>query len=104
MAFAEDLSVFLNEDEFAVSAEVVLGSAGSVIFDTQGSILESFGVQTTGPAALCRTDELTDAVEGAQLDIAHASGTVRYLVRSATPLDDGAFTLLALADSGVELP
>lgn len=104
MAFTEDLSVFINPDEFAVGAEVLLGSTGSVIFDTQGSILEAFGVQTTGPAALRRTDELTDAIEGAQIDIAHASGTVRYLVRSATPLDDGAFTLLALADSGVELP
>lgn len=104
MAFTEDLSVFLNEAEFAVAAEVVLGTAGSVIFDTQGSILESFGIQTTGPAALRRTDELADAVEGAQLDIAHATGTVRYLVRSATPLDDGALTLLALADSGTELP
>ena len=51
-------------------------------------------------AALRRTDELTDAVEGAQLDIAHAAGTVRYLVRSAHPVDDGAFTLLALARTG----
>lgn len=104
MAFAEDLSVFLNTDEFADAAQVVLGSSGAVIFDANGAVLETFGVQTSGPAALRRTDALTDAVEGAQLDIAHAAGTVRYLVRSATPVDDGAFTLLALVRTGDALP
>lgn len=97
MPFAEDLSVFFAEDEFATAATVVGGASGLVIFDTNGSILESFGVQTTGPSALRQTAGLTAAVEGAQLDIAHPGGTVRYRINSATPLDDGALTLLALA-------
>lgn len=101
MAFTEDLSVFFSADEFAVAAEVVGGVeddyAGFVIFEASGAVLETFGVQTSGPAALRRSDELSEAVEGAQLDIAHATGSVRYQVRSATPLDDGALTLLALA-------
>lgn len=101
MAFTEDLSVFFNAAEFALAAEVVGGVeddyAGLVIFDANGAVLETFGVQTSGPAALRRTSELSEAVEGAELDIEHAGGTVRYLIRSATPMDDGALTLLALA-------
>lgn len=106
MAFAEDLSVFFSADEFAVAAEVPLGLdsyAGLVIFDANGAVLESFGVQTSGPAALRRSDEITEAVEGAQLDIVHADGTVRYQIRSATQIDDGALTLLALARVGAVL-
>jgi len=105
MAFAEDLSVFFDTaGGFAVTATLTPadivdspGGAGSVIFDANGLVLESLGIQTSGPSAVCPASQWPAIAPGQALDIEHASGTVAYLIRSATPVDDGALVLLALA-------
>ena len=97
MAFAEDLSVFLDDDDFAVRASVAAGDSGNVIFDANGLVLAEMGVQTSSPSAVGAAADWAHTSEGQILEIEHASGTVGYLVRGVTPLDDGAFVLITLA-------
>jgi hypothetical protein len=99
MAFAEDLSVFLDDDDFAVHASVfaVDGDSGNLIFDANGLVLADMGVQTSSPSAVGAAADWAHTSEGQVLEIEHASGTVGYLVRGVTPLDDGAFVLITLA-------
>lgn len=58
MAFAEDLTVFFDTDEFAVLATPSGGGAAfAVIFDKE--YLAQIGVSTTGPAALARASDVS---------------------------------------------
>lgn len=93
MAFAEDLSAFFDATGFAVEATLTPGGPGLVIYDENGAILEEYGVQHSGPAALCPASQWPNAASGNTLAI----GATTYLVRSAPRIDDGALMLLTLA-------
>jgi hypothetical protein len=87
MAFTEDLSVFLSEADFAVSA--TLGAATfSVIFDR--AHLESLGISSTQPVAVGKTSDLAAATGGTSITIA---GTA-YVVRDNQPDGTGMSTLI----------
>jgi hypothetical protein len=86
--FSEDLSVFFDNDEFAIAATV--GSTTiNVIFD--GAFLASLGVAGTNPVALAQASYSAAAV-GATITI---SGTA-YTIRAREQQDDGATVLLQL--------
>jgi len=92
MAFDEDLSVFFDEDDFAVAATLNGTAAGNVIFDRD--YLRQLGiVEGANPVALGQSADYdgTDVVNGTLA----LSGT-SYTVRSREPLDDGAVLLLQL--------
>lgn len=94
MAMIEDFSVFFDDDEFAVQATLTpTGGAGFVIFDENGTILDAYGIQHSGPAAICPTNQWPAVAIGNTLTI----GAVAYTVRSALRIDDGGLTLLTLA-------
>lgn len=95
MAFAEDLSVFFDAAGFAVEATLTPGGPGLVIYDENGAILEEYGIQHSGPAALCPASQWPNVASGHTLTIGAAS----YVVRSAPRIDDGALMLLTLARS-----
>jgi hypothetical protein len=73
MAFTENLSVFLNEADFAVSA--TLGAATfPVIFDR--AHLEAMGINGTQPMCMGKTSNLGSAARGASITVNGASFTV----------------------------
>lgn len=88
----EDLSVFFNLEEFAVSATLA-GVAGVVIFSENGIVADEFGVQTSEPTASFMRTQWPAAAEGQTLMI----GAKSYLVRAVTPNSDGALADLRLA-------
>jgi len=91
--FTEDLSVFLNADEFAYNA--TLDGVGITGILNLGGIVEEADTVTVAPTFLVPTASAAGAV-GKTL----VCNGISYKVRSA-PLDpesrDGAFTLLVLA-------
>lgn len=100
MAMTEDLSPFFNTSEFGETATLTQGAvstAGTVIYDENGAVLESYGVEAGSPAVLCSVAQWPAVAPGDGLVIAFAGGAASYLVRSAVKLDDGALQLLALA-------
>jgi hypothetical protein len=92
MAFAEDLSLFFDAEEFADEATLTPGGGGVVIFDRNGLTIEDLGVQTEGPSAVFPTTQWPNAAVTHTLSI----GSTSYTVRAVTPLLDGAITLLTL--------
>jgi hypothetical protein len=99
MPMTEDLTVFFNADEFATAAThtplgMAAGEPVNVIFDRNGLVIPELDVQTTGPTVLLPTAWWAVA-EGDTITIA---GTTAYVVRSASPVDDGVLTLITLAE------
>lgn len=101
MAMVEDLSLFFDEDEFAVVAVHTptggsAAPAASVIYDANGLILEQYGIESSSPAALCPAAQWPTLAEGDSLALTLSAGTESFKVRSVIKLDDGALSLLAL--------
>jgi hypothetical protein len=91
MAFAEDLSVFLDIDEFAVS--VVSGSTSGVgILDMPSEIIADGVVLTTDYKLTCESSKFGSLLHS---DLVSVDG-VNYTVRSANLIDDGSFVELML--------
>jgi hypothetical protein len=87
MAFTEDLSVFLSEADFAVSA--TLGAATfSVIFDR--AYVENQAIGGTQPVCVGKTADLGSATHGTAITIA---GTA-YTVQDNQPDGTGMTTLV----------
>lgn len=92
MAFTEDLSPFFDAAGFATEAILTPGGAGLVIYDENGAILDDYGVQHSGPAALCPASQWPNVAIGDTLTI----GATTFLVRSTPRIEDGALRLLTL--------
>jgi hypothetical protein len=87
--FSEDLSVFFDDDDFAIAATVGTTTV-NVIFDREylrGMEL----VSGANPVALAKASD-TAAAAGSTITI---SGTA-YTIRDREPVDDGATVLLQL--------
>lgn len=87
----EDLSIFFDEDDFAVTATLNGTAAGNVILDKD--YLRALGmVPSSNPMAMARASEYgTSCIEGT---LVAGSGT--YVIRDRQPQDDGAVVLLEL--------
>jgi len=91
MAFAEDLSVFLDIDEFAVP--VISGSISGVgILDMPSEIIADGVVLTTDYKLTCESSKFGSLLHS---DAVSVDG-VNYTVRSANLIDDGKFVELML--------
>ena len=91
MAFVEDLSVFLDSDEFAVS--VTAGAVtGLGILDMPSEIIADGVVLTTDYKLTCEASKFGSLLHG---DAVTVDGT-NYTVRNAVLIDDGAFCELML--------
>ena len=96
MAFEEDLSVFVDVNDFAVQATLA-GVGVQVIFDAPGADALDGDVVTTEPSALIKASDDPDAGESLVIAsgalpsyLVHLAGT--YTVRSVIPEPpDGAF-------------
>lgn len=102
MAFTEDLSLFFAPAEFGDTALLTpngggAGTAGTVLFDVDGLVLDQYDVQSQGPTALAPATQWPGVREGDHLAVQHATGSKYFRVRAVTPLSDGAICLLALA-------
>lgn len=93
MPMNEDLSAFFNDAEFATEATLTPGGPGLVIFDENGEVLEEYGIQHAGPAALCPAAQWPLLAIGDMLTI----GLRSFRIRSAPAVADGALLVLTLA-------
>lgn len=91
----EDLTVFLDTDEFAQAATYKAGGVGAgvtvnVIFDEpdQGH----FQIAGTGPAALGQASDFASFTNADTITI----GATTYTIVTTRPQDDGAFVELQL--------
>lgn len=91
MAFAEDMAVFFDEGDFALSATLNGTASGNVIVDKD--YLRAVGmVASSNPMAMARADQYgTDCIDGTLV----AGGTT-WVIRDRQPQDDGAVVLLEL--------
>lgn len=91
MAMDEDLDVFFDDDDFAVTATLNGTASGNVILDRD--YLRALGmVESTNPQAMAQAAEYGTAVLDGTL--VAAGGT--YVIRSRQPQGDGACVLLDL--------
>lgn len=95
MSMTEDFAAFFNIADFAESAAVG-AVAGTLIYDENGSVLEEFGVEISGPAAVCAATQWPTLAEGDTMTIAFAAGARSFKVRAVSPMDDGAIKLIRL--------
>ena len=92
MAFAEDLTVFFDTDEFAVTATPSSGSAFSVIFDRAQVVALGGDISGTEPVGLARSADVSSlTLKSSTLTI---SGT-QYRLIDKEP-DGTGLTLLRL--------
>lgn len=102
MAFTEDHSVFFDQDEFAVQAEIVLpaecaGRTLTVIFDNAYEFVEmGSGVSSSGPAATLPESDMpepmADALE-AGTPVVLSIDECEYTVVEAKPDGSGVTTM-----------
>jgi len=91
MAFVEDLSVFLDIDEFAVP--VISGSVSGVgILDMPSEIIADGVVLTTDYKLTCESSKFGGLLHS---DAVSVDGD-NYTVRTASLIDDGKFVELML--------
>lgn len=86
MAFAEDLTIFFNTDDFA--EEVTLnGETVSVIFDnpTESVDLYETGVEATDASMLCKTSDLASIARNQTV----VRGAASYKTVRWSRIDDG---------------
>lgn len=88
MAFAEDLDVFLDTDEFAVPAVLPGAVTVNVIFDNQYA--SPFDISASRPSCLGKSSDLDSLLFGAEI----AVDGVDYVVRSVEPDGTGMTRLL----------
>lgn len=91
MAMTEDLSIFFNDDDFAVTATLNGTASGNVILDKD--YMRAMGmVSSSNPAALARASQYgTDVLDGTLV-----ADNATYVIRDRQPQDDGAIVLLEL--------
>ncbi len=105
MAFAEDLSVFLDVDAGFAVVGTVGGDSIDLIFDAPGAEALDGAMATTEPSALMPATSGVDVDDAVVIDVgdlpaqlAHLAGT--YTVRSVMPEPpDGALVRAFLAKS-----
>ena len=94
MPFTEDLSVFVQPNDFATAAlyTPVSGSPATinVIFDNPG--VEVFNITSRNPSAVAKTSDLPAYSNQDTLTV----NGVAYRITDSQPIDDGAFTVLGL--------
>jgi hypothetical protein len=91
MAFVEDLSVFLDIDEFAVP--VISGSVSGVgILDMPSEIIADGVVLTTDYKLTCESSKFGGLLHSDAVSVDGAN----YTVRTASLIDDGKFVELML--------
>lgn len=88
MAFAEDLDVFLDTDEFAVPAVLPGAVTVNVIFDNQYA--SPFDISASRPSCIGKSADLDSLLFGAEIVI----GGVDYVVRSVEPDGTGMTRLM----------
>jgi len=91
MAFTEDHTAFLSENDFAVSATVG-GSSVSVIFDH--SYVNEHGVSGEQPRVLCDDGDVSSVSVGDALTV----NSTAYAVRAIEP-DGTGMTILILEET-----
>ena len=92
MALTEDLDLFLNTDEMAVSA--VSGAiTGNVILDMPGETVAGGMVITTEYMATAKTEEFGGLLYGDGITV----NGINYQVREVMLIDDGKFCQLSLS-------
>lgn len=92
MAFQEDLSIFLDEDEFAVPV-VALGVNGSGIFDMPGEYVGPDGVFISNE---CQVRLLASTYSALKYDDPVTVAGQSFTVRDAHPIFDGVFVRVYL--------
>jgi len=91
MAFTEDLSVFLDSDDFAVP--VTAGAiSGLGILDMPSEIIADGVVLTTDYKLTCESSKFGNLLHSDAITV----NGVNYTVRSAALIDDGAFCEIML--------
>jgi len=91
MAFSEDLSVFFDDDDFALTATLNGTVSGNVIVDRD--YLRAVGmVASSNPMAMAQASEYGTAC----LDGTLVAGGTSYAIRDRQPQDDGSVVLLEL--------
>lgn len=103
MPFTEDLAPFFNPREFGTwatrTSQSGAVSTSVLLFDENGVVVESLGVQTSGPCALCPASLWPGIAEGDSIAFTDSLGRLRtFKLRSMMPLDDGAVLVLTLAN------
>jgi len=93
--FTEDLTVFFNTADHAVSATYKAGGTGAgvavkVIFDAPG--IDQYGISGTNPTALGKATDFASFTNADTLTI----GANTYRILQTTPQDDGATVLCQL--------
>lgn len=86
MAFAEDLAVFLDTDDFAVTATLAGGAELAVIFDKAYIAALGGQVSATQPMCMLKTSDVTDnaIARGTAITIAGTAYSVRDLQPDGT--------------------
>lgn len=92
MAFAEDLSVFFDSDDFAQAATYDGGAEPVYVIFDRAYVEAITGIVGTSPVALAQAADIPAAGVGKALVI---SGTT-YTIRRREPHDDGAIVQLHL--------
>ncbi len=91
MAMVEDLGVFFDEDDFAVTATLNGVASGNVIVDRD--YLKALGmVDSTDPMALAKAADYT----AANIDATLVADSVSYKIVSVQPWGDGKTVWLQL--------
>lgn len=110
---AADRAVFVNPDEFGVTASYVAAGEAAEAIDGQfhepfsvalQSGFEGVGVETSQPVFVCRSADLPEAArenEGDVLVLTHQSVERRFFVRTMRP-DGTGMTSIVLEETDVE--
>lgn len=93
MAFTEDLSAFLDDDDFGTAATHG-GSTKYVIFERQ--FREQEGLQTSRPAALGRKSDFTSVVRGDSIVISGTTYGVAEFMHDPPDFPDMTLLLLSV--------
>jgi hypothetical protein len=88
--FTEDLTEFIDADDFADAATYDGSTTVYGIFD--GVYVDAFGVAGSNPVFLCAASDVPAAGVCKTLVV----NSVTYKIRNRQPQDDGAFVLLQL--------
>jgi hypothetical protein len=95
MSMTEDFTAFFNTSDFAETSTFA-AAPGTLIYDENGAVAEEFGVEVSGPAALCPVAQWPTLTEGDTIAIAFTTGSRIFQVRAVLPINDGALKLLRL--------
>ncbi len=88
--FTEDLTEFIDTDDFAIAANYNSGTTVNGHFDN--AYVDALGVSGANPVFLCAASAIPAAGVGNTLVV----NSITYKIRNREPQDDGAFVLLQL--------